>query len=251
MSSFNFNKKVILVTGGSKGIGRSICKDFALKGAIVLFTYRHKDKCVLTLENFKPQKNRTIFGFKMKNVSSEKEFQKLIKLLKKKFKRINYLINNVGDAIKRTKFVNSNANLWTQSFNSNLMNAVNITRSVLQNISHDDLEVIVNIGSISAKTGGQGDSLHYSSLKSALHTFSIGLSKELSGIRVMCIAPNAINTDFQKRLSSKTRIKKIIKNNLSNRLGTSDEISKTVMFLCSSDAKYINGEIFYITGGLK
>ena len=64
------------------------------------------------------------------------------------------------------------------------------------------------------------------------------------------MAPNAVNTNFQKRLSSKTRIRNIVKN-LARRLATSQEVAELTIFLCSTKASYINGEIVYLTGGLK
>ena len=101
------------------------------------------------------------------------------------------------------------------------------------------------------KTFGQGDSLHYGVAKSALHGFTIGLSKELKKTRVNCVAPNAVDTNFQKRLSSKKRISNIIKKNIAGRLATTQEVAEITIFLCSKKASYINGEIIYLTGGLK
>ena len=109
----------------------------------------------------------------------------------------------------------------------------------------------MNIGSVAGKTFGQGDSLHYGVAKSALHGFSIGLSKELKKTRVNCVAPNAVDTNFQKRLSSKKRIKNIIKKNITGRLATAQEVTDLVVFLCSKKASYLNGEVIYLTGGLK
>ena len=250
MSENEFLNKNILVTGGSKGIGRSICEQFAKKGANVIFTFRKNDKSIETLKKLSKKNSYKIFGYQIENLK-DKNIKILLKKVKKKHKKINFLINNIGDAILRTKFINSDDALWMKSIEVNLMSAVRISRHVLNLFNKNELDGIVNIGSIAGKTFGQGDSLHYGIAKLALHGFSVGLSKELEKTRVNCIAPNAVNTGFQKRLSSKKRILNIIKKNKLGRLATVEEVSELAIFLCSKKASYINGEIIFMTGGLK
>ena len=246
----DFINKSVLVTGGSKGIGRSICKQFASKGAEVIFTFRKNDKSVKSLLNFSRKYNYKIYGYKINNLK-DKSLQILLKTIKKKHKNINFLINNIGDAILRTQFIKSLDETWIKSLDVNLMSSVRITKLVLNLFNSNQLLSIVNIGSIAGKTFGQGDSLHYGVAKSALHGFTVGLSKELKKTRVNCIAPNAVNTDFQKRLSSKKRIKNIIKRNKSGRLATTEEVADLTIYMCSKKASYINGEVIYMTGGVK
>lgn len=131
------------------------------------------------------------------------------------------------------------------------MSAIRFTKLVLKHFNSSKLNSIINIGSIAGKTLGQGDSLHYGVAKAGLHAFTLGLSKELKNTRVNCVAPNAVNTNFQKRLSSKKRLDKIIKKNITGRLANAEEVADTVIFLCSNKATYINGEVVYLTGGLK
>ena len=250
MIDTEFKNASVLVTGGSKGIGRSICLDLAKKGARVIFTFRKNDKTVKSLKDFAKKNNHYLFGYQVLNLKDQ-NIKNLLQKIKKKHKKINFLINNVGDAIARTKFIESKDELWVNSLDINLMSAVRVTRHVLKLFDNNQLKSIVYIGSVAGKTFGQGDSLHYGVAKSALHGFTIGLSKELRKIRVNCVAPNAVNTNFQKRLSSKIRIRNIIKKNLAGRLATSQEVAELTIFLCSSKSSYINGEIVYLTGGLK
>lgn len=245
-----FLNKSIFVTGGSKGIGQSICEEFAKRGAEVIFTYRKNDKSLKFFINLKKKYNYNIFAYKLDNLK-EKNIKIFFKKIKKKHKCINYLINNIGDAIERKFFLKSSDELWVKSFEINLFSAIRISRCVLNLFPKNKLFGIINIGSIAGKTFGQGDSLHYGVAKSALHSFTIGLSKELMNTRVNCIAPNAVNTDFQKRLSSKKRILNIIKKNKLGRLATPKEVADLVIFLSSEKSKYINGEIIFMTGGLK
>ncbi len=246
----DFKDKIALVTGGSKGIGRSICEIFAKQGAKVIYTYRKNDKSVKTLKEFSRKNNYRIIGYQVASLQ-DINLRKLVKQIKKKHKKINYLINNIGDALARSKFTTSSDKLWIESINVNLMSAVRMSKYVVNHFSKNELSSIVNIGSIAGKTFGQGDSLHYGVAKAALHGFSKGLSRELDKIRVNCIAPNAVDTDFQKRLSSKKRLKNIIKKNKAQRLAKPEEIAELTSYLCSKKASYINGEVIFVTGGLK
>ena len=246
----DFINKTALITGGSKGIGRSICEEFAKRGTAVIFTYRKNDKSVKSLINLSKKYNQKIYGYKTNNLT-DKNLKIFLKKIKKKHKKVNFLINNIGDAIKRSEFVKSSDDLWLKSLDFNLMSAVRTTKHLLNLFRSDQLNSIVNIGSISGKTFGQGDSLHYGVSKSALHGFTVGLSKELKKTRVNCVAPNAVDTDFQKRHSSKQRIKNIIKKNKSGRLATSKEVADLTLYLCSRKADFINGEIIFMTGGIK
>ena len=220
------------------------------KNAEVIFTYRKNDISVKSLINFSKNYNHKILGYKVNNLS-DKSLKILLKKIKKKHKKINFLINNIGNAIRRTKFNKSSDELWLESLEINLMSAVRITKCVLNLFANYQLSSIVNIGSIAGKTFGQGDSLHYGVAKSALHGFTVGLSKELKKTRVNCVAPNAVNTDFQKRNSSAQRIKNIINKNKSGRLATSEEVASLVMYLCSNKAEFIDGQIIFMTGGIK
>ena len=246
----NFINKTALITGGSKGIGRSICEEFVKKGTEVIFTYRKNDKSVKSLISFSKKYNRKIHGYKTDNLT-DKDFKILFKKIKKRHKKINFLINNIGDAVQRSEFVKSTDDLWLKSLDINLMSAVRVTKCLLNLFGKDQISSIVNIGSIAGKTFGQGDSLHYGVSKSALHGFTLGLSKELKRTRVNCVAPNAVDTDFQKRHSSKKRIKNIINKNKSGRLATSKEVADLAVYLCSKKADFINGEIIFMTGGIQ
>ena len=245
-----FQNKCVLVTGGTQGIGRSICIELAKKGADVVFTYRKDDKNLKSIKILSKKNNYNLYGYKISTLK-DKGIKKLLQKIKKKHKVVNFLINNIGDAIMRTQFKDSKDSLWIKSLEINLMSAIRITRNLLNLFNNNELKSIVNVGSVAGKTFGQGDSLHYGVAKSALHGFSIGLSKELLKTRVNCVAPNAVDTNFQKRLSSKKRIKNIIKKNMAGRLASTQEVAELIVFLCSNKASYINGEIIYLTGGLK
>ena len=249
MEKFNeFKNKIVLVTGGSKGIGRAICIKFAESGAHVFFTYRKKDISYASLINKNFLSGGRIIGIKNSSLKEE-SIKTVMKIIKKKKKIINILVNNIGDAIKRSSFVKSNDKLWFENFELNFFSAVRNSRVFLKMFKKNKNTSIINIGSIAGKSGGYGDSIHYGASKAALHTFSKALARELKGVRVNCVAPSAIDTNFQKRLSSKKRIKKIISETPIKRLGKSEEVADLVAFLASKKASYINGAVIFMTGG--
>ncbi len=240
--------KTILVTGGSKGIGRSICIDFLKNGENVVFTYRKKDNFSVSLENIQLTYGGSILGVRC---DSEKmgDLIKLKKTFKRKFKNLDVLINNVGDAIQRSKFENSTDKLWQRTLNVNLISTIRTSKIFLDLLKKTKNSCIINIGSIAGKNPSSGDSLHYAVAKSALKNFTKGLAFELKNIRVNCIAPSIIETNFQTRLSSKKRLIRIIKTTPLKRIGKPDDVSNMVTFISSSKASYINGQIIYISGG--
>jgi 3-oxoacyl-[acyl-carrier protein] reductase len=248
MKNKNFKGQNILVTGGCRGIGRVISIKFAELGAQVYFTSRKNDKYFKSLNLKKFISGGKAIGIK-NSLKSENIIKSLMIKLKKKNKNINVLVNNVGDAIKRSSFTNSNDKLWTETLNTNLLITVRTTRLFLKSFNKTPNKSIVNIGSIAGKSGGEGDSLHYGTSKAALHIFSTGLAKELKDVRVNCVAPSIIDTDFQKRLSNKKRINKIIASTPAKRIGSPEEVANVVTFLSSKEASYVNGQVIVISGG--
>ena len=240
--------RTILVTGGSKGIGRSICIEFLKQGEDVIFTYRKKDNSYNSLMKTQLNFKGEILGVKCDS-SEIYNLNQLKKFIKKKYKKIDVLVNNVGDAIKRTKFEKSKDKLWLDSIKLNLMSTVRTTKIFLELLKKVKNSCIVNIGSIAGKNPSSGDSLHYAVTKSALATFTKGLAVELKGVRVNCVAPSVVDTNFQTRLSSKKRLKKIVKSTPLNRIGYPKDVSNMVVFLSSKKATFINGETIYVAGG--
>ena len=114
----------------------------------------------------------------------------------------------------------------------------------------DYLENNFNMSSTAAHTGGVGNKL-YGASKGAIHTFTRGLAKELApGIRVNAIAPGVIMTDFQRRFNTESQLAVIAENTPLKRLGTSEDMTAAVVFLCSNGASFITGEVIEINGGL-
>ena len=242
--------KVIFITGGSRGIGLSIGKKFAAEGAKVYFTYLKSKKSYFKKSAYFQSKN--VIPIKC-DMSQYKQIKSLRKVLRAE-KKIDVLVNNVGDVYTRTSFYKSTNKLWEKTLDINLMSAVRTTQTLLPLLLRaQSIPVVINISSIASKAGGSGDSLHYGVAKAALNVFTSGLAKEFKrydfGIRVVGIAPSIVDTDFQKRNSTSKRLKKIIHLTPMKAIASPDEIADYVLFAASNKARYLSGDTIFVTGG--
>lgn len=246
----DFKGKTILVTGGSKGIGQAIVKEFAQLGARVFYTCRKLDTSVDRLVEWANETQCAVEVIQSDACDSA-SYEKLYSELEKRVQRLDVLVNNVGDAVRRSPFFDSDDGLWRETLDVNLMSAVRATRTLAPLLKKSSAAVIVNMSSIAAKTGGGGDSLHYAVSKGAIDTFTRGLVSEFKGfpVRVVGVAPSAIDTEFQQRHSSAERLNKIIAATPQGRIGMPEEIADVVIFLASKAASYINGETIMVSGG--
>ena len=238
------NKKILVITGGSRGIGKDIVQSFLVNNFKVFYLYKSKPLKLFEFKKFK----KYLFGFKI-NLENPSEIRRFSSYIKKKIKKIDILINNAGDVLKRTDFMNSDYKLWNKCINLNLLSPIILTNELLPMILKSKNPVIINISSIASRSGGAPDSMHYGVAKAGLNGFTKGLSNYSKKLRVVGIAPSIVDTDFQKKHSSKKRINNIIKETPLKRIGTTKDVRNLVEFLASDKASYISGETIFITGG--
>jgi 3-oxoacyl-[acyl-carrier protein] reductase len=245
----SFAGKTVLVTGGSKGIGLACVRAFAEAGATVFYTFRDEDQSVAELKAW--AKGRDVAGCRSDATDAAAVTALVDGIGAATGGALDVLVNNVGDAVRRSSFADSDDALWTASLEVNLMSAVRMTRAFLPLLKASPAGVVVNMSSIAGTTTGAGDSLHYGVAKAALDTFTKGVAREMAGtpVRVVGVAPSAIDTDFQTRHSSPDRLQKIVDQTPLRRVGTAEEVAETVLFLASDKASYISGDTVMLTGG--
>lgn len=241
----NIVNKVIVVTGGSRGIGAQIVKDLSKMGHNVILNYNKSEECAKTVENELKKQGLTVDIFKA-DVSKIEEAEKLIQFAINKFGKIDVLINNAG--ISQTKlFTDITDEDWRTMIDVNLTSAFYCTREAVKNMIHNKQGLIINISSIWGITGASLE-VHYSTVKAGMIGFTKALAKELgpSNIRVNAIAPGMIDTDMNKEYSKE--VVEEIKNEIPlERIGTPKSISKCVKWLIDDD--YTTGEVISINGG--
>ena len=243
----NIVNKVIVVTGGSRGIGAEIVKCLARKGYIVVLNYNKSESCAKNVEN-ELKKEGYIVDIYRADVSKKEEAIDLIQHTLNKYNKIDVLINNAG--ISQTKlFTEITDEDWKNVMDNNLNSAFYCSREAVKNMIHNKSGLIINISSIWGITGASCE-VHYSTAKAGLIGFTKALAKELgpSNIRVNAIAPGMIDTDMNKGYS-KEEINNIVEEIPLERIGSPESIAKCVNWLIEDD--YTTGEVISITGGWK
>ena len=241
----NTANKIIIVTGGSRGIGACIVKYLVRKGYTVILDYNKSETCAKNVENELKKEGFTVDIFKA-DVSKKAEAEALIQYALGKYGKVDVLINNAG--ISQTKlFTEITDEDWNNMLNNNLNSAFYCTREAVKCMISNKQGLIINISSIWGVTGGSME-VHYSTAKAGLIGFTKALAKELgpSNIRVNAIAPGMINTDMNKEYTTE-ELEDIEKEIPLERIGKTESIAKCVSWLIEDD--YTTGEIISINGG--
>lgn len=232
---------IILVTGASRGIGREIAKNLALKGNKVIANYNKSEEAAQNLQ--KESENIDIYKA---DVSKRQEVKQMIEYIINKYGKIDVLINNAG--ISESKmFTDVTDEDWQKVIDTNLYSTFCVTQEVLPNMLHYKKGCIINISSVWGMVGASCETV-YSVAKAGIDGMTKSLAKELgpSNIRVNSIAPGIIDTDMNKNLSQQDI--ENIKNEIPlERIGRTIDISKCIEWLI--DDQYTTGQVISINGG--
>ena len=239
-------KKVALVTGASRGIGKAIAVELAKNGADVIVNYRKDEKNAIQVVD--EIKKIGIGSIAVKaDVSNFDDVSNMFKLIKDKFGELNILVNNAGITMDRT-LKKMNQDEWHRVIDVNLNSIYNVTNNALSLLQ--DNSSIVNISSIVGISGNFGQT-NYAASKAGIIGFTKSLAKELGkrGITVNAIAPGFIESEMTNKIPFLK--KKIIKWMIPlKRMGIPQEVAYAVAFLASENASYITGQVLNINGGL-
>ena len=237
----NIVNKVVVVTGGSRGIGAEIVKFLAKLDYKVVLNYNKSESYA---QDVKKELN-DVEIFKA-DVSKKEEANALIDFAIKKYGKIDVLINNAG--IAQTKlFTEITDEDWKDIIDTNLNSAFYCSREAVKNMIHNKSGLIINISSIWGITGASCE-VAYSTSKAAINGFTKALAKELgpSNIRVNAIAPGIINTAMNSYLSE-DELKNIKEEIPLEKIGNPVDIAKCVKWLIEDN--YTTGQIISINGG--
>lgn len=237
----NIVNKVVVVTGGARGIGAEIVKFLAKLGYKVVLNYNKSESYAQDVK--KELNNVEIFKA---DVSKKEEANALIDFAIKKYGKIDVLINNAGIA-QTNLFTEITDEDWNNIINTNLNSAFYCSREAVKNMIHNKSGLIINISSIWGITGASCE-VAYSTSKAAINGFTKALAKELgpSNIRVNAIAPGIINTEMNSYLS-KDELKNIKEEIPLEKIGDPVDIAKCVKWLIEDN--YTTGQIISINGG--
>ena len=250
-NSFDFNGKVALVTGASSGIGRATAESLAANRARVAINF-HRNK-----EGAEAARAQVIGAggsaiVVQADVTKASEVKSLVEQTVAELGPIDILVNNAGSLIERLRILELSEELWDEVIDLNLKSAFLCCKAVAASMMERKTGAIVNISSIAGRTGGALGSIHYSTAKGGLITFTKGLAKELApfGVRVNAVSPGVIDTAYHEQFSSPEMMKSYVAAIPLGRIGTPDDVAEVICFLASEAASYLAGETIEINGGM-
>lgn len=240
-------RKTVLITGASRGLGRAIAKVFAKNNHNVIVNYNNSEEGANNLAKELEQYNVEILTVKA-DITNEQEVKEMVEQSINKFKKIDVLINNAGIAIDTT-FEDKTKENFMKTLDTNLVGPFLVTKYVGEYMLKEKHGNIVNISSTNGIDTYYEYSLDYDASKAGLISLTHNLALHYAPyIRVNCVAPGWINTEMNKNLDEE--YKKEEENKiLLNRFAEPEEIANVVYFLSTDEAKYINNETIRVDGG--
>ena len=241
-------KKVALITGGTRGIGREIAKKFAKEGCNLVLNYVSDNTDVEKIKSEFNEYGIDVLVLKA-DVSVFSDCENLVKEAIEKFGKIDILVNNAG-ITKDTLIAMMKEDAFDKVIDVNLKGTFNVTKNVVPYMMKKRNGNIINISSVVGVVGNAGQS-NYAASKAGIIGFTKSLAKELAprNIRVNAVAPGFIDTDMTSVLSDK------VKENINlqiplKRIGKAEEVANVVSFLANDESSYITGQVINVDGGM-
>ena len=240
--------KIAIITGASRGIGKSIAKSFIAQGATVAFTYRSSEEKAIELE-----KELTVNGGKAKGFKSDAskmaDAESLVKDVLEAFGTIDIVVNNAG-ITDDTLLMRMSEEQWDRVINVNLKSCFNLTKAVLKTMLKARFGSIINISSVVGVQGNAGQA-NYAASKAGILGFTKSIALELGSRNIRCnaIAPGFIETEMTAKLDPDTvqgwRNAIPLK-----RGGTPEDVANACIFLASDMSSYVTGQTLNVCGGM-
>jgi NAD(P)-dependent dehydrogenase (short-subunit alcohol dehydrogenase family) len=244
---------VMIVTGGSQGIGAAVARLAAARGYAVALTYQSNralaDNVVSAITS---DGGRAIAV--QAEMADETSIHALFRMVDETLGPVTALVNNAGGPGPTCRLENVTAAILDQVLAVNVRAPFLLIREAAARMATDkggSGGAIVNVSSRAAEIGGAGEWVHYAASKGALDSLTIGAARELaaSGIRVNAVSPGLIETDLHARAGLPDRLTRLVSGVPMGRTGSAEEVAEAVLWLASDAASYITGVIVPISGG--
>lgn len=240
--------RVVLVTGGSRGIGRSIVLAFAEPGNVVAIGYRSGEEAAAGV--LAELRGRGAEGMVLQaDVTDLAQVRSMIDTLVSRCNRIDVLVNNVGGSRDGLLTLMDPAD-WDAVLDLNLKGVFHCCKVVTRHMLAERGGAIVNVSSLSGITGLPGQT-NYAAAKGGVNAFTKALAQEVArfGIRVNAVAPGLVATEMVAQIPA-TQRERLVSRIPMGRMAHPEEIAAVVKFLASDEASYITGQVIQVTGGI-
>jgi 3-oxoacyl-[acyl-carrier protein] reductase len=242
------NRSVILISGGSRGLGKALVTDFLATGHIVATFSRSESPFVAECRSKDP--NGASFYWESVDALDAGQIKAFAKSVIRRYGKIDVLINNAATVSEGVLTMRNSANI-TQEIALNLESTIHLTQTCLKSMLVQEAGCIINISSVNGIRGNSGLAV-YSATKAALDGLTRSLAREMGpeGIRVNSVAPGFFESELSKDLLSDVKTSRIVRRTPLGRLGTSQDMVGLVRFLVSPEASFITGQTIVVDGGL-
>jgi NAD(P)-dependent dehydrogenase (short-subunit alcohol dehydrogenase family) len=246
-------KKIILITGGSRGIGAATARLAAKAEYAVGVNYVRNDDAANSVVRDIVGGGGTAMAVRA-DVSIESDVLRLFKTVDNSLGPVTALVNNVGIVDQQTRVENMDAARLNRVFAVNVTGSFLCAREAIRRMSTKyggEGGAIVNVSSVAAKLGSPEEYVDYAAAKAAIDTFTIGLAKEVAteGIRVNAVRPGVVYTDIHASGGEPNRVERVKEHVPMKRGGQVDEIARAILWLLSDEASYSTGAILDVSGG--
>ncbi len=242
-----FKDEVVLVTGSTRGIGKSVAQSFAAQGALVLIIGRSQEQADAVASEIKAQGGLAQgFGCDVTNLANVQEtVNKILDI----HKRIDILVNNAG-ITRDNLLLRIDENDWDEVIKVNLKGVFNVTKVLAKPMLKARKGKIISIASVIGITGNAGQA-NYAASKAGIIGFSKSVAREFAsrGITVNVVAPGYIRTDMTGQLPEAVQ-QKVLEHIPLQRFGEASDVAGVCLFLASKAADYITGQTIIVDGGL-
>ena len=240
----NLEGKIALVTGASRGIGRSIAELLVERGATVIGTATSESGAA-AISEYLGENGK---GLAL-NVTDTDSIEAVLKQINADFGAIDILVNNAG-ITRDNLLMRMKDDEWTDIMDTNLTSIFRLSKAVLRGMMKKRQGRIINVGSVVGTMGNAGQT-NYAAAKAGVIGFTKSMAREVAsrGVTVNTVAPGFIETDMTKALNDEQRAATLA-NVPAGRLGDPREIASAVVFLASPEAAYITGETLHVNGGM-
>ena len=246
-------RKVVLITGGSRGIGAETAILAASKGWDVCVSYRCRASEAADVVNEIKGYGRRAFAFRA-DLASEEDIISLFKSIDGEFGGLDALVNNAGIIAPQSQLADMTTARIQNIFNINVVGSFICAREAIRRMSKSrggEGGSIVNVSSAAARIGSPNEFIDYAASKGAIDTLTLGLSKEVAddGIRVNAVRPGLIETELHGDAGDISRPEKLKNSIPMRRAGSASEVASSIVWLMSDEASYVNGALLDVAGG--